>query len=62
MSFIAAGAGFFAYAGLVTMAVMLGWQILILVIRNPNQCRDLFLSNNRVGLILFIGLLLSLVL
>lgn len=61
LSFIAAGAGFFAYVGLITMAVMLGWQILILDIRNPAQCRDLFLSNNRVGAILFAGLVLSLI-
>jgi len=43
------------------MVVMLGWQILILDIRNTAQCRDLFLSNNRVGAILFAGLLLSLI-
>lgn len=61
LSFIAAGAGFFAYVALITMAVMLGWQILILDIRNPVQCRDLFLSNNRVGAILFAGLVLSLI-
>lgn len=60
-AFIAAGAGFFAYVGLMAMVVMLGWQILILDIRNPAQCRDLFLSNNRVGAILFAGLLLSLI-
>ncbi len=61
LSFIAAGAGFFAYFGLIAMVVMLGWQILILDIRNTAQCRDLFLSNNRVGAILFAGLLLSLI-
>jgi 4-hydroxybenzoate polyprenyltransferase len=61
MAFIAGGAGFFAYIGLLTMAVLLGWQILVLDIRNPTQCRDLFLSNNRVGAILFGGLLLSLI-
>lgn len=61
LSFIAAGAGFFAYLGLITMAVMLGWQILVLDIRNPVQCRELFVSNNRVGAILFAGLVLSLI-
>ncbi|TNM66777.1 4-hydroxybenzoate octaprenyltransferase [Aliirhizobium smilacinae] len=62
LSFITAGAGFFAYVGLIVTAVMLGWQILILDIRNPDQCRRLFLSNNRVGAILFVGLALSLIL
>ncbi len=62
LSFIASGAGFFAYAGLVVTAVMLGWQILVLDIRNPEQCRALFLSNNRVGAILFVGLAVSLIL
>lgn len=61
LSFIAAGASFFAYVGLLTMAVMLGWQILVLDIRNTAQCRDLFVSNNRVGAILFASLVLSLV-
>jgi 4-hydroxybenzoate polyprenyltransferase len=62
LSLATAGAGFFAYAGLIVAAVMLGWQILVLDIRNPEQCRNLFLSNNRVGAILFVGLALSLIL
>ncbi|WJH42266.1 4-hydroxybenzoate octaprenyltransferase [Aliirhizobium terrae] len=61
-SFIAAGAGFFAYLGLVAAAVLLAWQILVLDIDNPEHCLRLFKSNNRVGAILFGGLMLSLIL
>ncbi|TWF57259.1 4-hydroxybenzoate octaprenyltransferase [Neorhizobium alkalisoli] len=59
-SYIAAGVGFFAYLGLVVAAVMLGWQILILDIRNADQCLKLFKFNTKVGAILFAGLVLGL--
>ncbi|WP_119942849.1 4-hydroxybenzoate octaprenyltransferase [Neorhizobium sp. NCHU2750] len=58
-SFMAAGAGFFAYVGLVVAAVMLAWQILMLDIDNPEHCLKLFKFNTRVGAILFVGLMLS---
>jgi 4-hydroxybenzoate polyprenyltransferase len=58
-AFLAADAGFFAHLGLIVAAVMLAWQILILDIRNPEQCLKLFKFNTRVGAILFIGLMLS---
>jgi 4-hydroxybenzoate polyprenyltransferase len=61
-SFIAAGAGFFAYLGLIVAAMLLAWQILMLDINNPADCLRLFKSNNRVGAILFAGLMLSLIL
>jgi 4-hydroxybenzoate polyprenyltransferase len=41
---------------------MFGWQVLVLDIDNADQCLRLFKSNNRVGAILFAGLLLSLAL
>ncbi len=58
-AYIAAGAGFLAYLGLVAAAVMFGWQILVLDIRNADQCLALFKSNTRVGATIFVGLLLS---
>ena len=60
LAFAAAGAGVLAYLGLLVAAVMFGWQILILDIRNGDQCLRLFKSNNRVGAVLFAGLVLSL--
>ncbi len=61
-AFVAAGVGFAAYLGLLAAAVMFGWQIWILDIDNGEQCLKLFKSNHHVGLILLIGLVLSLVL
>ncbi len=58
-AFIAAGAGFLAYLGLVAAAVMFGWQILVLDIENAEQCLKLFKFNTRVGAMLFVGLTLS---
>ncbi|MGK9050483.1 4-hydroxybenzoate octaprenyltransferase [Xaviernesmea oryzae] len=59
-AFAAAGVGFLAYLGLFAAALMFAWQVLILDIDNADQCLRLFKSNNRVGAILFIGLVLSL--
>ena len=36
-----------------------GWQVLKLDIDNPDQCLKLFRSNNSVGLIIFLGLVLG---
>ncbi|PST26319.1 4-hydroxybenzoate octaprenyltransferase [Mesorhizobium plurifarium] len=60
-AFAAAGAGFFAYVGLVAAAAMLAYQILVLNIHDPLQCLALFKFNGVVGLIIFAGLVLSLV-
>jgi 4-hydroxybenzoate polyprenyltransferase len=59
-AFVAAGAGFFAYVGLVVAAVMLAYQILVLNIHDPLQCLALFKFNSVVGLIVFAGLVLAL--
>jgi 4-hydroxybenzoate polyprenyltransferase len=59
-AFQAAGAGFLAYVGLAVAAVMLAYQILVLNIHDPLQCLALFKFNNVVGLIIFAGLVLAL--
>ncbi|WP_026612958.1 4-hydroxybenzoate octaprenyltransferase [Ensifer aridi] len=59
-AFLAAGAGFFAYAGLVVAAATLAYQILVLNIHDPLQCLALFKFNGVVGLIVFSGLVLAL--
>ncbi len=48
-----------ALAGLLAAAVHLYRQILVLDIDNPDQCRRLFLSNNVVGWLIFLGLVLG---
>ncbi len=58
-AFIAAGMGLFAYLGLLVALGMLVWQIVVIDIDNADQCLALFKSNNRVGVILFVGLLLA---
>ncbi|OJF94000.1 4-hydroxybenzoate octaprenyltransferase [Pararhizobium antarcticum] len=60
ISFLAAGAGFLAYLGLIVAAVLLAYQILVLDIRDAAQCLALFKFNGVVGLIVFGGLVLSL--
>jgi len=39
---------------------MFAWQIVTLSIDDADQCLALFKSNNRVGMIIFLGLFLSL--
>jgi 4-hydroxybenzoate polyprenyltransferase len=56
VSFATAGAGLFAYAGLLVAAVTLFYQILVLDIHDARQCMVLFRFNNVVGVILFAGL------
>jgi 4-hydroxybenzoate polyprenyltransferase len=41
-------------------AGMFAWQIITLDINDADQCLALFKSNNRVGMIIFAGLFLSL--
>ncbi|WEZ84201.1 4-hydroxybenzoate octaprenyltransferase [Rhizobium sp. 32-5/1] len=61
ISFMAAGVGFLAYLGLLVAAILLAYQILVLDIRDAAQCLALFKFNGTVGLIIFTGLLLALV-
>lgn len=60
VSFIAAGVGLVAYLGLLVAAVMLAYQIAVLNIHDAADCLALFRSNNKVGLVLFVGLVLAL--
>lgn len=62
LSFLAAGAGAVAYVGLLIAAAMLTYQILVLNIHDPAQCLALFKFNGIVGLIIFAGLVLALLL
>jgi 4-hydroxybenzoate polyprenyltransferase len=59
LAFLAAGAGFFAWIGLLAAALMLGWQLLVLDIKDGAACLALFKFNTKVGATLFAGLLLS---
>ncbi len=61
LSFLAAGTGLAAYLGLLSAALLLGWQIVMLDIDDPGQCLTLFRFNRVVGLIIFIGLVAALV-
>lgn len=60
VAFALAGAGAFAYVGLIVAGGMFAYQIVTLDIDDPVQCLTLFKSNGRVGLIIFAGLFLSL--
>jgi 4-hydroxybenzoate polyprenyltransferase len=57
---ITAGAGFFAYVGLLVVGVHFLWQIRWLDIDLPHVCLMIFKSNRDVGLIFLVGLLLGL--
>jgi 4-hydroxybenzoate polyprenyltransferase len=60
LAFLLAGAGPVAYLGLLIAAAMFAWQIAKLDINDGEQCLALFKSNNRVGLVVFAGLFVSL--
>ncbi|MDO9415701.1 4-hydroxybenzoate octaprenyltransferase [Pararhizobium sp.] len=60
IAFLMAGAGLFAYLGVLAAAGLLAYQIAVLDIRDADQCLALFKFNRIVGLIIFAGLLLSL--
>lgn len=62
LAFATAGVGWLGYVGLVTAAFLLFRQVKMLDINNVEQCLALFKSNNRVGLLIFVGLLLPLIL
>ncbi|WP_337266260.1 4-hydroxybenzoate octaprenyltransferase [Oryzifoliimicrobium ureilyticus] len=61
LSFVLAGVNIVAYAGLLLAALLFGRQITRLDINDPDECLTLFRSNNRVGLVLFLGLFAALV-
>ena len=60
LSFALAGVGLLAFVGLLIAAGMFAWQIRALDINDGAQCLALFKSNTRVGLIIFLGLFVSL--
>jgi 4-hydroxybenzoate polyprenyltransferase len=60
MALLVVGVGFPAWLGLLAAAVLLGWQLLVLDIRDAAQCLVLFKQNSRVGAVIFAGLVVSL--
>ncbi|MDO1581234.1 4-hydroxybenzoate octaprenyltransferase [Rhizobium oryzicola] len=60
-AFAAAHVSVLGYLGLFIAAIMLAWQILIIDIDNPDQCLRLFKFNGRVGFVIFLALVVSLV-
>ena len=61
LAFATAGVGWLGYVGLALAAFLLFRQVRMLDINNVEQCLALFKSNNRVGLLIFAGLLLPLI-
>ncbi|OCW55586.1 4-hydroxybenzoate octaprenyltransferase [Hoeflea olei] len=51
-----------AYAGLAAAVALLAWQIRVLDIDDADQCLKLFKANHHVGMIVFAGLILAIVL
>ena len=60
-AFALAGTGWIAFLGLLVAGGMFAYQIIVLDIDDAEQCLTLFKSNNKVGAIIFLGLLLSMV-
>ena len=56
LAFVAAGAGWASYVGLVAAALHMGWQIVRLDIDDPDHCDRLFHSNRTMGWLVFLGL------
>lgn len=59
ISFMVAGIGFFGWIGLLVAAVLFSYQLLVLDIRDPAQCLELFKFNGVVGMVIFAGLAIS---
>lgn len=59
-AFALAGTPWLAFAGLALAGLMLFRQIAVLDIRDPAQCLALFKANNRVGAVVFLGLMVAL--
>ncbi len=60
LAFATAGVSIFGYISVAIAAFLLFRQVWVLDIDNVKQCHALFLSNNRVGVLIFAGLLLPL--
>ena len=60
LAFVVAGAAWPSILGLLVAGGLLAWQIKVLDINDGAQCLALFKSNNRVGLLIFAGLILAL--
>lgn len=60
IAYLAVGIGFFGWLGLIAAAVLFGYQLLVLDIRDAVQCLLLFKLNFHVGAVIFAGLLLAL--
>ncbi|MGR6431825.1 4-hydroxybenzoate octaprenyltransferase [Rhizobium sp. PAMB 3174] len=56
---ILAGAGFIVYLGLIVGAGLLAWQIAVIDIDDGEQCLKLFKFNNKVGAVIFLGMLIA---
>jgi 4-hydroxybenzoate polyprenyltransferase len=61
LAFALAGAGLIAFLGLLVAGGMFAYQIVVLDINDADQCLTLFKSNGKVGAVIFLGLLLSMV-
>jgi 4-hydroxybenzoate polyprenyltransferase len=61
LAFALAGVGWVAYVGLMIAGGMFAYQIVVLDINDAAQCLTLFKSNSKVGAIIFVGLLLSMI-
>ena len=61
LAFATAGVGLLGYVGFAVAIFLLFHQVKMLDINNVEQCLALFKSNNRVGLLIFAGLLLPLI-
>jgi 4-hydroxybenzoate polyprenyltransferase len=59
LAFVLASAGWIAFLGLLVAGGMFAYQIAVLDINDGAQCLALFKSNHKVGAIIFVGLLLS---
>ncbi|WP_296102736.1 4-hydroxybenzoate octaprenyltransferase [uncultured Agrobacterium sp.] len=62
LAFAVANINALGYVGLIAAAAMLFYQVRALDIENVEKCLALFKSNNRVGLLVFAGLILPLIL
>ncbi len=61
LAFAVANINVLGYVGLIAAAAMLFYQVRALDIGNVEKCLALFKSNNRVGLLVFAGLILPLI-
>jgi 4-hydroxybenzoate polyprenyltransferase len=60
IAFLATGVGFFGWVGLIVAAILFGYQLMVLDIRDGSQCLELFRFNGIVGAVIFAGLTVEL--